>query len=80
MSAAGLVVFTGTQHRATALGVTVRLAAPRPQAAKLLRLTGLDRSLAVHRSLNDALASPPARLTKHAPAGDAYRYDRSPTP
>jgi anti-anti-sigma factor len=38
---AGLAVLIGTQRRATARGIIVRLAAPRPQVAKLLRITGL---------------------------------------
>src|SRR5712664_4596891 len=38
-----LAVLVGTQRRARRLGITVRLAAPRPQMAKLLRVTGLDR-------------------------------------
>jgi anti-anti-sigma factor len=44
--AAGLAVLIGTQRRATPLGITMRLAAPRPQITNLLRLTGLDRALA----------------------------------
>ncbi|GAA2636992.1 STAS domain-containing protein [Actinomadura fulvescens] len=46
--AAGLAVLIGTQRRATALGITLHLAAPNPQVTKLLRVTGLDRVLTVH--------------------------------
>jgi anti-sigma B factor antagonist len=53
--AAGLAMLTGTQRRARARGITVRLAAPRPQTAKLLRITGLDRSLTICATLADAL-------------------------
>jgi anti-anti-sigma factor len=52
---AGLAVLIGTQHRAAARGITVRLAAPRPQMTKLLRDTGLDRSLTICATLSDAL-------------------------
>jgi anti-anti-sigma factor len=60
--AAGLAVLIGTQRRATPLGTTLRLAAPRAQVAKVLHATGLDRNLAVHPTLADALAQP---LTRH---------------
>jgi anti-anti-sigma factor len=52
---AGLAVLIGTQRRARARGITVRLAAPRPQMARLLRITGLDRSLTICATLADAL-------------------------
>ena len=51
----GLAVLIGTQHRARARGITVRLAAPRPQMAKLLRITGLDQSFTICATLADAL-------------------------
>jgi anti-anti-sigma factor len=53
-----LAVLVGTQRRAGRLGVTVRLAAPRPQLTKLLRVTGLDEHFTVCATLDDAL---PAR-------------------
>ncbi|MEU8303177.1 STAS domain-containing protein [Actinomadura sp. NPDC048955] len=46
--AAGLTLLIGIQRQATGLGLTLRLSAPRPQVAKLLRITGLDRGLNVH--------------------------------
>ena len=52
---AGLAVLIGTQRRATARGITVRLAAPRPQMAKLLHITGLDHSFTICATLADAL-------------------------
>jgi anti-anti-sigma factor len=68
----GLAVMIGTQRRARARGITVRLAAPRPQMAKLLRITGLDRSLTICATLADALPAqrdgPPA-ATSPPPAG-----------
>jgi anti-anti-sigma factor len=52
---AGLAVLIGTQRRARARGITVRLAAPRPQMARLLRITGLDCSFTICATLADAL-------------------------
>jgi anti-anti-sigma factor len=52
----GLAVLIGTQRRARARGITIRLAAPRPQMAKLLRITGLDRSFTICATLDDARA------------------------
>ncbi|MEO3812265.1 STAS domain-containing protein [Sphaerisporangium sp. B11E5] len=43
--ASGLAVLVGIQHRARAMGISVALTAPRPFMRRLLRLTGLDRSL-----------------------------------
>ncbi|MEV4250433.1 STAS domain-containing protein [Streptosporangium canum] len=49
----GLAVLVGTQRRARALGITLRLAAPRSQTVRLLRVTGLDRVLTMHGSDQD---------------------------
>jgi anti-anti-sigma factor len=59
--AAGLAVLIGTQRRATSLGTTLRLAAPRSQIAGVLHATGLDRSLSIHPTVADALARPGTR-------------------
>jgi anti-anti-sigma factor len=56
-----LAVLIGTQRRARALGITVRLAGPRPQTAKLLRVTGLDRHFTICAALDDALPVPEGR-------------------
>jgi anti-anti-sigma factor len=53
----GLAVLIGTQRRARLLGSVVRLAAPSPPVAKLLRSTGLDRSFAIYPDLSGALAT-----------------------
>jgi anti-sigma B factor antagonist len=50
-----LAMLVRTQRRAEELGITVRLAAPRPQTAKLLRVTGLDGHFTVCATLDDAL-------------------------
>lgn len=55
--AAGLAVLIGTQRRARARGITVRLVAPRPQMAKLLSITGLDCSLTICDTLADAISA-----------------------
>ena len=60
---AGLAVLIGTQRRARLLGIVVRLAAPSVPVAKLLRLTGLDRSLTICPDLRGALA-----VERHEPA------------
>jgi anti-anti-sigma factor len=52
---AGLAVLIGTQRRAAAYGIIVRLAAPSHQVTKLLRITGLDRSFTICATLADAL-------------------------
>ncbi len=44
---AGLAVLIGAQRRAQVLGIVMRIAAPSVPVAKLLRLTGLDRSLTI---------------------------------
>ena len=56
---AGLAVLIGTQRRAIARGIVVRLAAPRPQVLKLLRITGLDHRLTICATLADALPTVP---------------------
>jgi anti-sigma B factor antagonist len=50
-----LAVLVATRRRARELGITVRLAAPRPQTAKLLRITGLDEVFTICATLDDAL-------------------------
>jgi anti-anti-sigma factor len=52
-----LAILVGTQRRARGLGITVRLASPRPQMAKLLRVTGLDQCFTIRATLDDALAA-----------------------
>ena len=71
---AGLAVLIGTQRRATARGIVVRLAAPRPQVVKLLRITGLDHRLTICVTLADALPAErrgPPTATTPQPAGAA---------
>jgi anti-sigma B factor antagonist len=60
---AGLAVLIGTQRRARLLGIVVRLAAPSLPVAKLLRLTGLDRSFTICPDLRGALTE-----ERHEPA------------
>jgi anti-anti-sigma factor len=60
---AGLAVLIGTQRRARPLGIVVLLAAPTLPVARLLRLTGLDRSFTICPDLRGALA-----VERHEPA------------
>jgi anti-sigma B factor antagonist len=55
--ASGLAVLIGTQRRARLLGRELRLAAPSPAVAKLLRSTGLERSLTICQGRSGALSS-----------------------
>ncbi|MEW2355695.1 STAS domain-containing protein [Spirillospora sp. NPDC029432] len=57
---AGLAVLIGIQRRATGLGITLRLACPRPHITMLLHATGLERSLTVQHFL---ATSPAAQIT-----------------
>jgi len=63
---AGLAVLIGTQRRARLLGIVMRLADPSLPVAKLLHLTGLDRSLTICPDLPGALAR-----ERHEPANAA---------
>ncbi len=53
--ASGLALLVGIRRRAALHGLTVTLAAPRPNVAKLLRVTGLNRAFTVHPTLTSAL-------------------------
>lgn len=63
----GLAVLIGAQRRARLLGIKVRLAAPTPAVAKLLRSTGLDHSFTIYADLSPALASPRYEPARPAP-------------
>jgi len=67
---AGLAVLIGTQRRATARGIVVRLAGPRPLVVKLLRVTGLDRRFTIRATLADALPAEGRGLAARTTAGD----------
>jgi anti-anti-sigma factor len=56
--ASGLEVLVGTARRAGLLGGFLRLAAPMPQVAKVLRITGLHRQLDVFPTVRAAITSP----------------------
>jgi anti-anti-sigma regulatory factor len=59
-------VLIGTQRRARLRGIVVRLVAPSLPVARLLRTTGLDRSLTIWPDLPAALAD-----ERHEPATPA---------
>lgn len=52
--ASGLALLVGAQRRARLHGLTITLAAPRPNVAKLLRITGLHRAFTIHPALTGA--------------------------
>ncbi len=54
--ASGLTVLVNTQRRAVLLGGGVRLAAPRPEVAGTLAVTGLSRHLAAYPTVRAAVA------------------------
>ncbi|MFG6202704.1 STAS domain-containing protein [Nonomuraea sp. JJY05] len=58
--AAGLGVVVGVQHRARSLDIALGLAAPRPHLARVLRLTGLDRSFPMYDTTPGRGSSRPA--------------------
>jgi anti-anti-sigma factor len=72
-----LAVLIGTQRRARGLGITVHLAAPRPQMAKLLCVTGLDRHFTFCAALDDAVpmqrGRPPTALSP--PSAEVRGHD-----
>lgn len=47
----GLALLVGTQRHASLHGLTLTLAAPRPNLTKILRLTGLDRTFTIQPTL-----------------------------
>jgi len=54
--ARGLSAFVKIANRADAAGCGFGLIAPRPQVAKILRISGLDRRMPVFATVDDALA------------------------
>ena len=65
---AGLAVLIGAQRRARLLGIVMRLAAPSLPVARLLRFTGLDRSLTICPDLSSALDAERHELAKAVPS------------
>ena len=80
--ASGLAVLVGTARRAERLGGVLRLAAPAPQVAKVIRVTGLDRRLETFATVEAATASAPGgRVGPYGTAGltavSASRIERT---
>jgi anti-anti-sigma factor len=63
--ASGLAVLVGTGRRAGLLGGFLRLAAPSPQAARVLSATGLGRHLDIFPTVHAAITSPPRSQRRH---------------
>lgn len=70
--ASGLAVLVGTGRRAGLLGGFVRLAAPTPAVAEVLRVTGLHRQLDVFPTVQAAITGP--GRGQHRPDGKADAY------
>lgn len=64
--ASGLAALVGASRRAGQLDGVLRLAAPTPLAAALLRLTGLDLRFEIFAAVPDAIGAP-----VHGGAGEA---------
>lgn len=70
--ASGLAVLVGTGRRAGLLGGFLRLAAPAPAVAKVLRVTGLHRQLDVFATVQAAITSPGGGQRRPDGTADAY--------
>jgi anti-anti-sigma factor len=56
--ASGLAVLVGASRRADQLGGVLRLAAPAPMTARVLRVTGLDSRFEIFSTVADATGAP----------------------
>jgi anti-anti-sigma factor len=70
--ASGLAVLVGTGRRAGLLGGFLRLAAPAPAVARVLRVTGLHRQLDVFPTVQAAITSPGGGQRRPDGTADAY--------
>jgi anti-sigma B factor antagonist len=57
--ASGLAVLVGSRRRARLLGGSLRLAAPSPQAARVLAVTGLNQHLDIFPTVRAAITGQP---------------------
>ncbi len=60
LGAAGLGALAGAARRAAARGTSLHVACARPQTRQLIQLTGLERTLRLARTRDDALRALPA--------------------
>jgi len=70
--ASGLAVLVGTGRRAGLLGGFLRLAAPAPAVARVLRVTGLHRQLDVFPTVQAAITGPGRGQRRPEGKADAY--------
>lgn len=63
--ASGLAVLAGTGRRAGLLGGHMRLAAPSPEVARVLSVTGLNQQLDIFPTVHAAITSPPGSPHRH---------------
>jgi anti-anti-sigma factor len=64
--ASGLAVLVGTGRRAGLLGGHLRLAAPTPEVARVLSITGLNQQLDVFPTVHAAITGPPGSPHRHS--------------
>jgi anti-anti-sigma factor len=64
--ASGLAVLVAASRRAGLLGGVLRLAAPAPLTATILRVTGLDSRFEIFASVTDAIGVPPDKGVRDA--------------
>jgi anti-sigma B factor antagonist len=74
LGAAGLGALAGAARRAAASGASLHVVCARPQTRHLLQLTGLNRTLRLARTLNDALKDMPAAPAAAARPCPANRW------
>ena len=60
LGAAGLGALAGAARRAAARGASLHVVCARPQSRQLLQLTGLDRTLRLARTRDEAIQALPA--------------------
>jgi anti-sigma B factor antagonist len=63
--ATGLAVLVATDRRARLIGGLLRLAAPSPEVANVLSITGLSRHLEIFPTIHAAITSPPGSRCRH---------------
>ena len=76
--ASGLTVLVGTGRRAGLLGGHLRLAAPPPEVARVLSLTGLDQHLDISPTVHAAMTSPPRSQRRHDTSAGEKTGTRTP--
>ena len=74
--ASGIAVLVSTQRRAVLLGGGLRLAAPRPEVAMALTVTGLSRHLTAYPTVRAARPAGSRTATASGPARRSWPHQR----